>query len=168
MRTPEEIATTPSVSVRVPQLSDRFVTGLCALTWLNVNAGWSAFTGAALHWESVLHAETPDRFVKRQVDVMPWLAARFAEYTRAWIEIALETAALRDANSNDDDGHPLQAGAIPTGVSAGATAVEATMDEAEPLPAQADDGARAERQVREMTRAVLARAAKAASDSAKR
>ncbi|WP_233801466.1 phasin family protein [Paraburkholderia sp. HP33-1] len=150
------------------QLSDQFLAGLCALTQLNVDTCTSAFTGAALHGESVLHAQTPEQFVRRQAEMMPWLALHFAGYTRGWMDIASEAIGPRRAARNLDDGHEPRAGDMPAGMSACATGVDAMLREAVRPQVQADGEAVAEPHARDMARAVIAHAAKAAADTAKR
>jgi hypothetical protein len=143
------------------QLSEQLVTGVCALTRLNVDACASAVTGAALHWESVFSAQTPEQFVRRQADVMPWLALQFAAYTRGWMDIASETARPRHSACTHGGTHEPQPGTMPAGVSACAAGGDAMMREAVPL--QANDESVAEPHAREMVRAILARVAKAGS-----
>jgi hypothetical protein len=91
---------------------------------------------------------------------MPWVGLQFVEYTRSWMNIAWETTGPRDATHNHEVPHEPEARAVPADVSACATDVDAMMPEAVPLQVQPDDESVAEAQVQEMTRAILARAAK--------
>ncbi|KXU84379.1 hypothetical protein CI15_23200 [Paraburkholderia monticola] len=161
---------TLSVPISVTQLPGQFVAGVCALTRLNADTCRSAFAGAAQQWENVLLAQTPEQFVRRQADVMSWLALQFAGYTRGWMDIVSETIGLGHAARDHDDGHEPEAGATPAGTSADATAVDAMTRGAVPEPEQAEGESAAGRHTDawELTRAILSRAAKPDSDTAKR
>ncbi|EEA01489.1 hypothetical protein BH160DRAFT_3166 [Burkholderia sp. H160] len=168
MSSPNQMPFTLSVPIIVSQLSDQFLAGLCALTRLNVDICNSAFTDAAVHGQSVLLAQTPEQFVRRQAEMMPWLALQFAGYTRGWMDIVSEAEGPRRSARNLDDGHEPPSGNMPAGMSACATGVDAMMREAVSPQLQADDEAVAGTDARDMTRAIIRRAAKAAADTAKR
>ncbi len=155
---------TASVQIDGSQLSEQFLAGLCALTRLNVDTCMSAFAGAALHWENVLHEQTPEQFVRRQADLMPRLAVQFAEYTRHWMTIASETMGPRYGPRNHDDNHESRAGTVPDSKSTYATGADAMMRGSLPLLVQTDGESVAGPQIREMTRVILARAAKVAPE----
>ncbi|MGF6296902.1 MULTISPECIES: phasin family protein [Paraburkholderia] len=160
MSTTQEMLFAVSVPTTVSQLPDQFVAGLCALIRLNVDTCSSAATSAALHWESVLRAQTPEQFVRRQADVMPWLALQFAGYTRGWMDIASEMTRPRHSGRNHDDAHEPQADTTPARMSTCTTGV--------PLEVQPDDESVAEPHVRAMVRDILARVAKPTPDTPKR
>jgi hypothetical protein len=170
MSTPKEMPFTLSVPISVSQLPDQLIAGVCALTRLNADACRSAFAGAAQQWENVLLAQTPEQFVRRQADVMSWLALQFAGYTRGWMDIVSETTRLGHAARDHDDGHGPDAGTTPADMSADATAVDSMTRGAmpEPVQAQGESVAGCHTDAWELTRAILSRAAKADSETAKR
>jgi hypothetical protein len=107
MSTPEKMlfATThESCAASLAQLSGP----LHALTRLNVDTFRSVFSGAALHWENVWLAQTPEQFITRQADALPWLAMQLSGYARGWMDIASEAAASLSRNAcGHHDGHAL-------------------------------------------------------------
>ncbi|RZF29265.1 phasin family protein [Paraburkholderia sp. UYCP14C] len=148
------------VSPDVSPLPDQLLAGFSALIRLNMDTCRSAVTGAALRWESVLLAQTPEQFIRRQADVMPWLAQQFAGYARGCLDIALEATRPRDAASHHDDGHEHQEDAMSAGVPARAAGVDAMTAEAAPLEVQPEGESVAEAHAGEMARAILERVAK--------
>ena len=93
-------------------LTGQLFAGLCQLTRLKLDTCRAAYSGAALHWESVLLAQTPERVVTRQADTLPWLAVQIAGYTRGWMDIASETATkLSESNCDrrDENAHHVTA-----------------------------------------------------------
>ncbi|WP_233859013.1 phasin family protein [Paraburkholderia sp. HD33-4] len=168
MSSPKQMPFALSVSPNLSPLPDQFLAGFSALIRLNMDTCRSAVTGAALHWESVLLAQTPEQFIRRQADVMPWLAQQFAGYARGWMDIALEASRPRHAGSNHDDGHEHQESAMSAGLPACATGVDAMTSEAAPLEVQPDGESVAEAHAGEMARAILERVAKPTPDTAER
>jgi hypothetical protein len=160
---PKQMPFVLSVPTDVSPLPDQLLAGLCALIWLNVDTCSSAVTGAALHWESLLRAQTPEQLVRRQADVMPWLALQFADYTRGWMGIASETIRPRHAGGNHDDQHEFRDDTMSAGLPACATGVDTT-----PLEVQPDGQPVADADVGEMVRAILERVAKPTPDTAER
>ncbi|MFP4895436.1 phasin family protein [Paraburkholderia sp. EG304] len=150
------------------QLPDSFSPGFCALIRLNMDTCRSAVTGAALHWESVLRAQTPEQLVRRHVGVMPWLALQFAGYTRGWMYIASETIRPCHASGDPDDGHELQEETMTADVSACAAGVDAMTPGAMSPQVQPDGESVAEPHVREMVRDILERVAKPTLDPSER
>ncbi|SDR59311.1 Phasin protein [Paraburkholderia tuberum] len=168
MSSPKQMPFTLSVPTDVSQLPNLFLAGYCALIRLNVDTYRSAVTGAALHWESVLRAQTPEQFLRRQADVMPWLTLQFAGYTRGWMDIASETIRPCHAGGDHDDERELHEDTRPAGLPACATGVDAMMRAAVPPEVQPDRVSVAEAQVGEMVRAFLERVEKATPDTAQR
>ena len=170
MSTPKEMPLTLSTPTIAP-VPDPLRTGLCALTRLNADTCWSAFICAAVHWESLLRAQTPEHFIRRQTDVVPWLALQFADYTRGWMDIVSETTRVAEAFHDRDDGPEAQAVSVPAGIAADATAGDAMPREVEPLQVQAqaqgESVAEPQADALELTRAILLRAAKADPATAK-
>ncbi|WP_410850885.1 phasin family protein [Paraburkholderia sp. EG304] len=169
MSSPKQMPFALSVSTDVSQLPNQFVAGFCALMRLNVDACRSAVTGAALHWESLLRAQTPEQLIRRQADVMPWLVLQFTGYTRGWMDIASETIAPCRAGSNHDDGHQLHEGTLSAEQPACAMSIDATLSEDLVPPQEQRDGESvAEADVEEMVRAILERVAKPTPDTPER
>ncbi|MGF6266127.1 hypothetical protein OKW49_007120 [Paraburkholderia youngii] len=169
MSSPKQMPFALSVPTDVSQLPNQFVAGFCALMRLNVDTCRSAVTGAALHWESVWRAQTPEQFIRRQADVMPWLVLQFADYTRGWMDIASETITPCRAVGNHDDAHELHEGPISAEQPACATGVDPTLSEDIVSPQEQRDGESvAEADVGEMVRAILERVAKATPDTPER
>jgi hypothetical protein len=107
--TPEQIsfATTYEASAMTPLVvSGQLVASLCDLMRLNMDTCRFVFSGAALHWESVLQAQTPEQVVRHQADAMPWLAMQIAGYMRGCMDIASRASAnLVRATSDRHDDH---------------------------------------------------------------
>jgi hypothetical protein len=102
--TPAQIpsaATYESCVSHLSLLTGQLFAGLCQLTRLNLDTCRSAYAGAVLHWESVFLAQTPEQFVTRQADTLPWLAVQIAGYTRGWMDITSETAAILSRTACD-------------------------------------------------------------------
>lgn len=74
-------------------MSGHLADGFCELARLNLATCRSIFAGSREHLEGMLSAQTPEQFVRNQVDILPWVASQAAGYTRAYMEIASETAA---------------------------------------------------------------------------
>ncbi|MGF6743715.1 hypothetical protein OKW47_007549 [Paraburkholderia atlantica] len=158
-----------SVSTDASQLPNQLVAGFCALMRLNVDTCRSAVTGAALHWESVLRAQTPEQLIRRQADVMPWLVLQFADYTRGWMDIASEAIRPCHPDTNHDDGRELHEGTVSAEQPACATGVDTTMSEDIVPPEEQRDGESVtEANVGEMVRAILERVAKPTPDTPER
>ncbi|MBB5511048.1 hypothetical protein HDG35_007345 [Paraburkholderia sp. JPY681] len=155
---------TLSVPTDVSHLPGQLFSGFCALIRLNMDTCRSAVTGAALHWESVLRARTPEQFISCQGDVMPWLAHQFAGYTRGWLEIVSETIRPCNAGSDHDDGQELQEETMTAGVFACAAGADAMTPRAVSPELQPDGESVAEPHVLEMIRDILERVAKPTPD----
>lgn len=145
-----------STSLSLP--TGPLLAGLCALTRLNLDTCVSLASGVVRRWESVLHAQTPEQFVTRQIGMLPWFVREAAGYADEWMKIARETTTA--IYSSDD-----QPAAVTSSVdvvnlqTAGANEVVATP--------QAKDYASADgrhKSAREIARAVIERAAHVAAD----
>jgi hypothetical protein len=101
---------------------------LCELTRLHMDTCRAVFSGAGLHWENMMLARTPEQFVARQADTLPWLAMQIAGYTRGWMDIALESAANLGRRASDrHDEHARHMGATLDGMARCAQGVDAMM-----------------------------------------
>lgn len=87
-------------------LNGQLVARFYELVRLNTETWRLVFSGAGLHWEKVLRAQTPEQLAVRQAATSPWLAMQFAGYTGGWMEIASEaTADFSQRASDRHDGH---------------------------------------------------------------
>jgi hypothetical protein len=171
--TPEQISSAATYESWVSNfslLTGQLFAGLCQLTRLNLDMCRSAYSGAALHWECVMLAQTPEQFITRQADTLPWLAVQIAGYTRGWMDIASGTATkLSESNSDRYDENAHHVTAMFEGMAECARGVNAMVRAISPPRAEADSAPVARSQVdsRDIARAVLARAADAAAAAAK-
>lgn len=74
-------------------LSGQLFASLCDFARLNLDTCRSVCSSGGLHWESVMLSQTPEQFVCRQADTLPWLAIQIAGYARGWMDIASATTA---------------------------------------------------------------------------
>jgi phasin family protein len=115
-------------AINLAVLNGQVFVSMCELTRLNMDTCKSVFASAGLHWENVLRAQTPEQFVTRQADTLPWLAMQIAGYTRGWMDIASQTAAnLSRCASDRHDGHARQVGTTLDGMARCAQGVDAMM-----------------------------------------
>lgn len=152
-------------------LSGQLFAGLCQLTRLNMDTSRSAYSGAALHLESVLLAQTPEQFVTRQADALPWLAVQIAGYTRGWMDIASEAAAhLSQSACNRHDENARHLISMLEGMAKSAREVDATLGVINPVRAWADGApvARSRADLLDSARALAVSTADAASTAGKR
>ncbi|MEC5409968.1 phasin family protein [Paraburkholderia sp. MPAMCS5] len=96
---------TLSVPISALQVTGQQIGALCALTRLNIDTCRSTVSGAMLHCETQMRVQTPEQFVRSQAEVVPWLARRFAGYTRAWMEIASEATSPHKVAHNHHKMH---------------------------------------------------------------
>jgi phasin family protein len=89
-------------------VSCQLFAGLRELARLNMDTCRFVFSGAALRWESVLLAQTPEQFVRHQAEAMPWLAMQVAGYTRGWMDIASEANANLVRTTSDRGDEPVR------------------------------------------------------------
>lgn len=90
-----------SSAVDLATLNGQLFASLYELARLNMETCRLVLSGAGLHWENVLRAQTPEQLAKRQADTWPWLAMQFAGYTRGWMGIASEAAANFSQSASD-------------------------------------------------------------------
>ncbi|WP_321922103.1 phasin family protein [Paraburkholderia guartelaensis] len=88
-----EAAESESWAAKFTTLTGHLFDGFYGLARLNLATCRSIFGGSQLHFESILSAQTPEQFVRSQVEMLPWVASQAAGYTRACMDIASETAA---------------------------------------------------------------------------
>lgn len=107
---------------------------LVELAQLNLDTSRTTFAGAALHWEAVCQAQTPEQFVTRQAEMLPWLAVQIAGYTRAWIDVASKaTSGWRGFISDHSSGPAQPVRAAFSGMADCAKGVDAMMRTVNPL-----------------------------------
>jgi hypothetical protein len=107
---------------------------LYALTRLNADTCRSVFSGAALHWENVCRAQTPEQFITRQAESLPWLAMQFSGYARGWMDIASAAAAsLSRSGSGHHDRHALHLTTTLDGMTRCAQGVDAMLRALNPV-----------------------------------
>ncbi|WP_415774367.1 TIGR01841 family phasin [Paraburkholderia sp. J7] len=82
-----------SWAANITTMSAHLFDGVCELARLNLATCRSIFAGSRERFEGILSAQTPEQLVRNQVDMLPWVASQAAGYTRAYMEIAAETAA---------------------------------------------------------------------------
>jgi hypothetical protein len=109
-------------------VSCQIFAGLCELARLNMDTCRFMFSGAALHWERVVEAQTPEQFVRHQADTLPWLATQLAGYTRGWMDLAAETTAKLIGTTNDHhDDHARNVNTTLDGMARCASGVDAML-----------------------------------------
>lgn len=137
MSTPEQVPfATPRVShtTDVSTLAGHTVARLVELAHLNLDISRSTFAGAALHWEAVWQAQTPEQFVTRQAEMLPWLAVQIAGYTRAWMDVASKANTGWGNLIRDHSGGPAQpVRAAFSGMAVCAKGIDAMMRTVNPL-----------------------------------
>ena len=120
-------------------VSARVFASLSELARLNMDTCRCVFSGAVLHWESALQAQTPEQFVRQQADAWPWLAMQIAGYTRGWLDIALEaTASLGRIASDRHDEHAQHLGTALDGMARCARGVDAMLKVLKAAPGDVD------------------------------
>ncbi|MEX3948572.1 phasin family protein [Paraburkholderia sp. EG287A] len=82
-----------SWAAKFTTLTGHLFDGFCELSRLNLATCRSIFAGSQQHFEGMLSVQTPEQFVRNQVEMLPWVASQAAGYTRACMDIAAETAA---------------------------------------------------------------------------
>ncbi|WP_322028807.1 TIGR01841 family phasin [Paraburkholderia sp. J76] len=87
------VAQSASWAVNLTRLSGHLFDGFCEIARLNLVTCRAVFAGSQQHFEHIASAQTPEQFVRNQVEMLPWVASQAAGYTRAYMEIASETAA---------------------------------------------------------------------------
>ncbi|WP_321965246.1 phasin family protein [Paraburkholderia sp. J7] len=142
MSTPEQMlfATThESSAVNLAILNGQLFASLHALARLNIETCRLVLSGAGLHWENVLRAQTPEQFACRQAATWPWLATQFAGYTHGWMDIASEaTANFGRGASDSHDGHVRHLNTTLDGMARCARGVDAMLRAMNPLPVAKD------------------------------
>lgn len=87
------VAQSESWAANLTRLTGHLFDGFCDIARLNLATCRSIFAGSQLHFEHIVSAQTPEQFVRNQVEMLPWVASQAAGYARAYMEIASETAA---------------------------------------------------------------------------
>ncbi|WP_042291804.1 hypothetical protein [Paraburkholderia mimosarum] len=143
MSTPERMlfATTHETStLNLAVLNGQLFASLHELARLNMETCRLVFSGAGLHWENVLWAQTSEQLVRRQADTLPWLATQFAGYTHGWMDIFAAAAASLSRNASD--GHHEHAHHLNTtfdGMARCARGVDAMLRMLNPAPVEMHD-----------------------------
>ncbi len=128
-----------SSAVNLAILNGQLFASLHALARLNIETCRLVLSGAGLHWENVLRAQTPEQFACRQAATWPWLATQFAGYTHGWMDIASEaTANFGRGASDSHDGHMRHLNTTLDGMARCARGVDAMLRAMNPLPVAKD------------------------------
>lgn len=107
------------------------------LVRLNLETCRSVYSGAGLHWENVLRAQTPEQLLRRQADALPWLALQISGYTQGWMDIASETTANLSRSACDlHDGQARHVSTMLNGVTKCARGVDAMIGAMNPARAE--------------------------------
>lgn len=138
MSTPEQMwfATTHKGSLmNFPVLNAQLFASLGELARLNMDACRQVLSGARLHWENVLLAQTPEQVIRCQADTLPWLAVQLAGYTRGCMDIASGATANLSRNASDQhDAHARHLGTTLDGMARCARGVDAMLRAFNPAP----------------------------------
>ncbi len=128
-----------SSAVNLAILNGQLFASLHALARLNIETCRLVLSGAGLHWENVLRAQTPEQIASRQAATWPWLAMQFAGYTRGWMDIASEaTANFSRSASDSHDGHVRHLNTTLDGMTRCARGVDAMLRALNPVPVAKD------------------------------
>ncbi|CAB3806429.1 hypothetical protein LMG28688_06358 [Paraburkholderia caffeinitolerans] len=133
-------ATTHECSaVNLAILNGQLFDSLHELARLNMETCRLVLSGAGLHWENVLRAQTPEQLAMRQAATLPWLAMQFAGYTRGWMDIASEAAAKLSRSASDShDGHVRHLNTTLDGMARCARGVDSMLRALHPAPVAVD------------------------------